>query len=218
MPDQTPLTDTEPLGEHELAWMRERVAAWQNGEEPRPNHAEIFGARLLDELDRRKAAFHEVLRGHRAEVDRLRAENAELSAARSELSDAMTVAYEAMNTLSEKGGEAIRERDALAAKVERLQSERNALVAKFGLDWGPDEFGDLDAAPESPCPPAEAADSTADDFDDWLLAPHHDTGGEYGLYHDCNPHEAVIGISEQSLSSVLEDVREHECEESDRGH
>lgn len=25
----------------------------------------------------------------------------------------------------------------------RLQSERNALVAKLGLDWGPDEFGDL---------------------------------------------------------------------------
>lgn len=77
---------------------------------------------------------------------------------------------------------------------------------------------DWETAPDSPRPPAEAADSTADDFDDWLLAPHHDTGGEYGLYHDCNPHEAVIGISEQSLSSVLEDVREHECEESDRGH
>lgn len=45
----------------------------------------------------------------------------------------------------------------------------------------------------------------------WLLAPHHDTGGEYGLYHDCNVDEAVIGISETSLRSVLDDVRDHEC-------
>lgn len=29
------------------------------------------------------------------------------------------------------------------AKIERLQSERDALVRKLGLDWGPDEFGDL---------------------------------------------------------------------------
>lgn len=33
------------------------------------------------------------------------------------------------------------------AKIERLQSERDALVRKLGLDWGPDEFGDLDAVP-----------------------------------------------------------------------
>lgn len=32
------------------------------------------------------------------------------------------------------------------AKIERLQSQRDALVRKLGLDWGPDEFGDLDAA------------------------------------------------------------------------
>lgn len=31
------------------------------------------------------------------------------------------------------------------AKIERLQSQRDALVRKLGLDWGPDEFGDLDA-------------------------------------------------------------------------
>lgn len=49
-------------------------------------------------------------------------------------------------------------------------------------------------------------------FDGWLLAPHHDTGGEYGLYHDCIPDEAVIGISERSLSGVLADVRDHVCE------
>lgn len=29
------------------------------------------------------------------------------------------------------------------AKIERLQSQRDALVRKLGLDWGPDEFGDL---------------------------------------------------------------------------
>lgn len=33
------------------------------------------------------------------------------------------------------------------AKIERLQSQRDALVRKLGLDWGPDEFGDLDAVP-----------------------------------------------------------------------
>lgn len=39
------------------------------------------------------------------------------------------------------------------AKIERLQSERDALVRKLGLDWGPDEFGDLSAVPdaEKPC-------------------------------------------------------------------
>lgn len=34
------------------------------------------------------------------------------------------------------------------AKIERLQSQRDALVRKLGLDWGPDEFGDLDTAPD----------------------------------------------------------------------
>lgn len=33
------------------------------------------------------------------------------------------------------------------AKIERLQSQRDALVRKLGLDWGPDEFGDLDSVP-----------------------------------------------------------------------
>lgn len=33
------------------------------------------------------------------------------------------------------------------AKIKRLQSERDALVRKLGLDWGPDEFGDLSEVP-----------------------------------------------------------------------
>lgn len=44
-------------------------------------------------------------------------------AARSELSDAMTVAYESMNTLSERGGEAVRERDALRAELAELRAD-----------------------------------------------------------------------------------------------
>ncbi|THV25986.1 hypothetical protein [Glycomyces paridis] len=54
-------------------------------------------------------------------------------------------------------------------------------------------------------------DTAEGQLDGWLLAPHHDTGGEYGLYHDCAVDEAAIGIGERSLRGVLDEVREHEC-------
>lgn len=98
-------------------------------------------------------------------AERLRAENAQLAAARSELSDAMTVAYEAMNTLSEKCGEIARERDTLAA--DRDQSRRIASQAIDNLEKFNAEAKTLHAELASAREFAERAHADRDQYRQW---------------------------------------------------
>lgn len=77
MTDTNPTTTdraAEPLGDHELEWIRERVTEWQEGAPSNPAINEVV-VRLLTELDRRKSEFTEelrdLLRRHDAEELRL---------------------------------------------------------------------------------------------------------------------------------------------------
>lgn len=76
------------------------------------------------------------------EVDRLRAE---MSGVRTALINAheagMSLGQDVERLRNEATGAALGH----LAKIDRLQSERDALVRKLGLDWVPDEFGDLSA-------------------------------------------------------------------------
>lgn len=100
-----------------------------------------------------------------AEVDRLRAENDQMRrnvayAAAIVSGDAAEMLPETIaklrarvDRLSAENSAHVGVNMACNAKIDRLQSERDALVRKLGLDWGPDEFGDLSAVPdaEKPC-------------------------------------------------------------------
>ncbi len=90
------------------------------------------------------------------EVDRLRAEidalssridvTAVINETIGELADERNKLRAQIDRLSAENSAHIGVNMACNAKIDRLQSERDALVRKIGLDWGPDEFGDLDAA------------------------------------------------------------------------
>lgn len=93
-----------------------------------------------------------------AEVDRLRAENTAVKTKCDGFQKMMNSAVSAGVTIDGERLDALREVEQLRAeatgtalghlaKIERLQSQRDALVRKLGLDWGPDEFGDLAAVP-----------------------------------------------------------------------
>ncbi len=89
-----------------------------------------------------------------AEVDRLRAENDQMRrnvayAAAIVSGDAAEMLPETIaklrarvDRLSAENSAHVGVNMACNAKIERLQSQRDALVRKLGLDWGPDEFGD----------------------------------------------------------------------------
>lgn len=85
-----------------------------------------------------------------AEVDRLRAENHGVTDENSALLRKLEEQYrrraQSVNEITRIRNEATGTALGHLAKIKRLQSERDALVRKLGLDWGPDEFGDLDAA------------------------------------------------------------------------
>lgn len=84
-----------------------------------------------------------------AEVDRLRAENHGVTDENSALLRKLEEQYrrraQSVNEITRIRNEATGTALGHLAKIKRLQSERDALVRKLGLDWGPDEFGDLDA-------------------------------------------------------------------------
>ena len=86
-----------------------------------------------------------------AEVDRLRAENHGVTDENSALLRKLEEQYrrraQSVNEITRIRNEATGTALGHLAKIKRLQSERDALVRKLGLDWGPDEFGDLDAVP-----------------------------------------------------------------------
>lgn len=150
----------EPLGEHELKWMRERVAAWQDGDEPKPNDAEIFGARLLAELDRQKTAYayavKDLLYQHKTERDALADQVAklglELNSTKRERDEALSdladeratrveaedaygrVAMDAANRLSE-----LEAAQARLDKVERFIDDRREVITALRNCPGSDD-------------------------------------------------------------------------------
>lgn len=87
-----------------------------------------------------------------AEVDRLRAENHGVTDENSALLRKLEEQYrrraQSVNEITRIRNEATGTALGHLAKIERLQSQRDALVRKLGLDWGPDEFGDLSAVPD----------------------------------------------------------------------
>lgn len=86
-----------------------------------------------------------------AEVDRLRAENHAVTEENSALLRKLEEQYrrraQSANEITRIRNESTGTALSHLAKIERLQSERDALVRKLGLDWGPDEFGDLNTVP-----------------------------------------------------------------------
>lgn len=87
-----------------------------------------------------------------AEVDRLRAENHGVTDENSALLRKLEEQYrrraQSVNEITRIRNEATGTALGHLAKIKRLQSERDALVRKLGLDWGPDEFGDLSKVPD----------------------------------------------------------------------
>lgn len=90
-----------------------------------------------------------------AEVDRLRAENHGVTDENSALLRKLEEQYrrraQSVNEITRIRNEATGTALGHLAKIERLQSQRDALVRKLGLDWGPDEFGDLSEVPDRKC-------------------------------------------------------------------
>lgn len=134
-----------------------------NDEQPTQQLTDAGLARIREHLASDNVALHDAwLADHAlhllAEVDRLRAENH----AQVQKLEERTTQWRALLNLRERDAVDYRElksrMDKLRteatgtalghlAKIERLQSQRDALVRKLGLDWRPDEFGDLDAVP-----------------------------------------------------------------------
>ena len=83
---------------------------------------------------------------HEATVERVAIEVSRLRAALTEVSNARDYLAGRVEHYIDAHEAATQRLEHADAKIERLQSQRDALVRKLGLDWGSDEFGDLDAA------------------------------------------------------------------------
>lgn len=138
MTDEQP---TQPLTDEELTAIR---ALW--GDILSSNTEETsFGASMVPaDIHLFDLKFTKVL----GEVSRLRAENHGVTDENSALLRKLEEQYrrraQSANEVTRIRNEATGTALGHLAKIERLQSQRDALVRKLGLDWGPDEFGDLD--------------------------------------------------------------------------
>lgn len=60
----------------------------------------------------------------------------------------------------------------------------------------------------------KAAKATTRALAPWTVALHSDGSGQPGLYHDCDPENAIDWLESDTLSSVLGTIANHVCEES----
>lgn len=166
MNDEQP---TQPLTDAELSALRDYIE--------RTNHVDNLrgdARRLLAEADRLRAENEQMRRnvayaaaivsGDAAEmlpetIAKLRAERNQLKEINNRMAeDRLRLVDERDQLIAERETDAdvMRQLRAEAtgtalghlAKIERLQSQRDVLVRKLGLDWGPDEFGDLSKVPD----------------------------------------------------------------------
>lgn len=132
MNDEQP---SQPLTDAELSALRDYIERTN-----RVDNLKGDACRLLAEVDRL-----------RAELDALNSRldvTAVINETIGELADERNKLRARIDRLSAENSAHIGVNMACNAKIERLQSERDALVRKLGLDWGPDEFGDLSAVPD----------------------------------------------------------------------